>query len=174
MVNAGSERKHSEGLSCHPRVVSSDIRGELISQRLYPVVSKYMCTVPEHDIRRSLCELHVLGLRDYPVELCVVSGRRIHVVVLVYGGHHLAARIKRSLAHAREQIHKMCLRQILHRGVRYQSRLRRFANYLFSAVLVHLELSVTAKRHACCKYVPVMTGIINYGHFVLSESARLV
>ena len=113
VINACCKREDSQSLACHSGVVSLYVCGELVCQRLNSVISKDMSAVSEHYIRSSLSELHVLGLSDQPVELGIESGRRIHVVVLVHCRHHLAARIERSLADAREHIYNLCLRQIL-------------------------------------------------------------
>ena len=59
-------------------------------------------------------------------------------------------------------------------GVCDEGRFCRLSDDFLYAVLILFHLRITAKRHACCEYILVVTCIVYDRHFILGERTRFI
>ena len=115
-------------------------------------VLKDVRAMPQHDVGRAFGELQN-----------AVSG-------FVDGGHHFARRIKRGFPHARCGGKHVVLIEPQRHGVRHERRFGRLTDQIAVVVNTH----VGTKRHALRQQFFVFTVMLDHGHFVLCERARLI
>ena len=87
------------------------------------------------------------------------------------GGHHFAHRVERSFAYARILLHELRLRHPVFGGVVDERAFRRLAD---GFVRIGVERRVRAERHRGFERLFVVRRVLDDGHLVLRQSARLV
>ena len=152
-VGAACQRQHAQGLVGHGLVGGHKLGTALLGQRDDLIALVNMGAQANHHVGRALGVLLVLA----------VQGLDDH-------GHHLAARVKRSLAHARMLGSQASEARLA--GVVDKSALSRLAHGLAQLLV---PLGIGAQRHAGQElFLGRSELVLDDGHLVLSKGTGLV
>ena len=144
--------ENAQSLVRHSLVVRGDFCPELVVHGNYPAVYKRGFAKVDNNVGRTLCVLNYAGSR------------------LMDGGHHLSSGVERSFADSGTRLDEVILAHAQGIGVSDESGLGGLARDLAGVVY----LSVGAKSHSLGYELLIVAEMIDNGHLVLGQSARLV